>query len=90
MTDPNQARLHHAGSREPREDERQTLLTPRQRQCLCWAQLGKSSSDIGDILGISPRTVDEHIATACARLNVRTRIQAVQRASALGLLDCVI
>ncbi|MFC5342874.1 LuxR C-terminal-related transcriptional regulator (plasmid) [Brevundimonas staleyi] len=62
-------------------------LTPRQRECLYWAEQGKSSSVIGSILGISARTVDEHIACACARLGVQTRIQAIRRASSLGELD---
>ncbi len=62
-------------------------LTRRQKECLYWAKHGKSSSVIGIILGISGRTVDEHIATACMRLGVQTRIQAIQRASALGELD---
>jgi DNA-binding CsgD family transcriptional regulator len=60
-------------------------LRPRQLQCLYWARQGKSSADIGHILGISSRTVDEHIANAAAALGVRTRIQAVARAVMLGL-----
>ena len=60
-------------------------LRPRQMECLYWARRGKSSADIGHILGISPRTVDEHISHACEALGVRTRIQAVARAVMLGL-----
>lgn len=63
------------------------LLAPRQVECLRWVQAGKSSGDIGAILGISPRTVDDYIAEACARLGVRTRVQAISRAIALGLLS---
>lgn len=61
-------------------------LTPRQIECLSWAQDGKSSSDIGVILGLSARTIDEHVRDACARLGVRTRVQAIMRAVALGYL----
>jgi DNA-binding CsgD family transcriptional regulator len=64
----------------------QALLTPRQLECLRWAQAGKSSNDIGVILEISNRTVDSHIKEACARLEVRTRVQAISRAIELGLL----
>ncbi|WP_254062689.1 LuxR family transcriptional regulator [Caulobacter sp. S45] len=60
-------------------------LRPRQLECLYWARQGKSSADIGHILGISARTVDEHIGHACEALGVRTRIQAVARAVVLGL-----
>lgn len=63
------------------------LLAPRQVECLRWVQAGKSSGDIGAILGISSRTVDDYIADACARLGVRTRVQAISRAIALGLLS---
>jgi DNA-binding CsgD family transcriptional regulator len=61
-------------------------LRPRQVECLAWARRGKSSADIGRILGISGRTVDEHIAHACEVLEVRTRVQAVARAQQLGML----
>ncbi|HEY2359423.1 MAG TPA: helix-turn-helix transcriptional regulator [Phenylobacterium sp.] len=60
------------------------LLTARQVECLRWTEEGKSARDIGTILGISARTVDEHIAGACAALGVRTRVQAVVRARSLG------
>jgi DNA-binding CsgD family transcriptional regulator len=61
-------------------------LTIRQLQCLEWSRRGKSSADIGKILGLSPRTVDEHFARACKASQVRTRVQAVSTALSLGLL----
>lgn len=64
----------------------QPMLSARQLQCLSWVQAGKSSSDIGTILGLSPRTVDDHIAAACERMGVRTRLQAVICARDLALL----
>jgi DNA-binding CsgD family transcriptional regulator len=63
------------------------MLTNRQLECLAWVRAGKSSSDIGLILDLSRKTVDEHIAAACARLGVRTRTQAVAEAIARGLLE---
>ena len=57
------------------------------RECLSWVARGKSSVDIGRILELSPRTVDEHVRGACRRFGVRTRVQAVARALELGLLD---
>ena len=65
--------------------ERRPNLTRRQRECLAWVEQGKSSADIGTILGLSPETVNEHVAEACRRLGVRTRIQAVVAARAWGL-----
>jgi len=61
-------------------------LTPRQVECLLWTEQGKSARDIGTILGISARTVEEHLAVACAELGVRTRVQAVVQARQLNLL----
>ena len=80
ITAPEDSRARGGESPRPR-------LTPRQLECLAWAQAGKSSTDIGLILGLSHRTVDAHLATACARLGVRTRIQAISRAIELGLLS---
>lgn len=67
-------------------DERVTL-SPRQTECLFWVQQGKSSRDIGTILGVSHRIVERHVFRACRKLGVRTRIQAVVRARTLGLID---
>ncbi len=57
-------------------------LSRRQRQCLTLASEGLTSSRIAMELGLSPRTVDEHLAGACRLLGVRTRIQAVARFAA--------
>jgi DNA-binding CsgD family transcriptional regulator len=62
------------------------MLDKQYRACLEWSRRGKSSADIGKILGLSPRTVDEHFAIACKALGVRTRVQAVAMALSLGLL----
>jgi DNA-binding CsgD family transcriptional regulator len=61
-------------------------LSARQIECLVWAQEGKSARDIGGIIGISGRTVEKHLAKACAALEVRTRLQAILRARDLGLI----
>lgn len=64
-----------------------TVLSGREAQCLLWVSRGKSSSDIGQIVGLSPRTVDSYIEKACAKLKVRTRIEAVAVAVRSGLID---
>jgi LuxR family transcriptional activator of conjugal transfer of Ti plasmids len=61
-------------------------LTPRERQCLEWAARGKSRSDIGQIMGLSPRTVKFHLENAQRKLNVARTTQAVLRAASLGLI----
>lgn len=62
-------------------------LSPREAECLLWVSRGKSSSDIGQIVGLSPRTVDSYIEKACSKLRVRTRIEAVALAVMMGLID---
>lgn len=67
-------------------ETRAPRLSDRQLECLAWAQEGKSAGVIGQILGISGRTVEGHLAKACEALGVRTRVQAVVKARELGLL----
>lgn len=62
-------------------------LSPRERECLQWACRGKSSSDIGVILGLSPRTVDSYLEKVCAKLGVRTRVEAVAGAVRAGIIS---
>ena len=62
-------------------------VTARQLECLSWAAAGKSSTDIGEILGISSRTVEDHLAKLCGRLGVRTRVQAAVHAQELGWIS---
>ncbi|MEN5229704.1 response regulator transcription factor [Brevundimonas naejangsanensis] len=62
-------------------------LSPRETECMLWVSRGKSSSDIGMIVGLSPRTVDSYLEKVCAKLRVRTRIEAVAVAVRSGLID---
>lgn len=57
-------------------------LSDRQQQCLALAARGLTSAAIGEEIGLSARTVDEHLMGACRALGVRTRIQAVARLAA--------
>lgn len=65
----------------------QKRLSEREEECLGWVSRGKSSYDIGQIAGLSPRTVDSYIEKACAKLGVRTRIEAVAVAVRAGIID---
>jgi DNA-binding CsgD family transcriptional regulator len=75
-----------AAAGSSRSSEEEVRLSPRQVECLFWVQEGKSSRDIGVILGISHRMVERHVFRACQKLGVRTRLQAVIRARSLGLI----
>jgi LuxR family quorum sensing-dependent transcriptional regulator len=55
-------------------------LTPREREALTWAALGKSAAVTGEILGITERTVTAHMVSACQKLGAANKTQAVARA----------
>lgn len=59
-------------------------LTPRERECLRWATVGKSAWEIGAILGISRRTVSFHLDNAKTKLKVRTLREAAIRLALRG------
>lgn len=62
-------------------------LTPRERECLSWVAIGKSSWEIGRVLGITEATVNFHLGNVTAKLGVRGRILAVSKAIRLGLIN---
>lgn len=61
-------------------------LTRRERDCLQGLADGLSAKEIATALGISPRTVEHHIARAQTKMQARTGAQAVARAVALRLI----
>lgn len=52
-------------------------LTQRESEVLYWLTKGKTSRDIGDILGSSPRTINKHLEHIYAKLGVENRTAAV-------------
>lgn len=61
------------------------VLTEREDEVLQWVKLGKSNSEIAQILGISPLTVKNHIQKILRKLNVQNRAQAVARRMGLPM-----
>jgi two-component system nitrate/nitrite response regulator NarL len=62
-------------------------LTGRERQVLELLADGQTMRQIATRLGISPRTVETHVAKLYRKLGARTRVQAVSRAATLGLVE---
>jgi LuxR family quorum sensing-dependent transcriptional regulator len=52
-------------------------LTQRERETIAWAAQGKSAWEIGEILNITQRTAEEHLATAARKLGAANRTHAV-------------
>jgi LuxR family quorum sensing-dependent transcriptional regulator len=62
-------------------------LTPREREVLAWSAQGKSAWEIGTILSVGKRTVDEYAETAMRKLGAVNRTQAVAIALRHRLFD---
>lgn len=56
--------------------KRRFSVTSREAEVLLWIARGKSNRDIGDILGLSPRTVNKHLETIFTKLGVENRASA--------------
>ena len=59
------------------EGRRRPVLTSREKEVLAWVASGKSAWEIGEILNIAKRTVDEHAQTAFRKLGAVNRTHAV-------------
>lgn len=76
------ARLNAAAVAPPVEGQVQAKLserfqlTSREIEVLHWVACGKTNKDIGDILGLSPRTVNKHLEHVYVKLGVETRTAA--------------
>ena len=70
----------------PRGQATKSPLTSRENEVLRWVAHGKSAWEIGEILGITKRTVDEDVQTAVHKLGATNRTNAVAIALHDGLI----
>lgn len=56
-------------------------LTQRESEVLLWIAKGKANRDIGDILGLSARTVTKHLEQIYVKLGVENRASAAVKAA---------
>lgn len=61
-------------------------LTAREREVLRWTGEGKSSWEVGAILGMSEHTVNFHVRNLMSKLDVTSKHQAVLKALSMGLI----
>lgn len=69
-----------------RQSEDETLrqnfgLTHRESEVLLWIAKGKANRDIGEILGLSSRTVNKHLEQIYSKLGVENRASAAVKAA---------
>ena len=65
---------------------RSVRLTKREIEVLSLIAQGHSSKEAADVLFVSKRTVDFHLANIYDKLQVCNRVQAFRRATRLGLM----
>jgi len=74
-------RLTEVGTSGDEQVLQQSLsLTSRESEVLLWISRGKSNREIGEILTISPRTVNKHLEQIFVKLGVENRASAAARA----------
>ena len=62
-------------------------LTKREIEVLTLVIEGRASKEVADMLYVSKRTVDFHLANIYDKLQVTNRVQAFRRATRLGLIS---
>lgn len=72
--------------RDQRPAEDAIKLTKREIEVLTLVIEGRSSKEVADMLYVSKRTVDFHLANIYDKLQVSNRVQAFRRAARLGLI----
>lgn len=72
---------------QPRRETIEIELSRRERQCLSLAAQGKDDWAIGQLLGLSPKTVHYYVKRLMQRLGVRTRVQAIVWALETGQIS---
>ncbi len=77
--------LFRAAAASKRADDevlrRHFPLTLRESEVLLWIAKGKSNRDIGEILGLSSRTVNKHLEQIYVKLGVENRASAAVKAA---------
>ncbi|HGY9627423.1 helix-turn-helix transcriptional regulator [Pseudomonas juntendi] len=68
-------------------DEQSIYLTPREKEVLLWCACGKSSWEIGQIVGCKESTVNFHFGNILRKFAVTNRVAAVTKALWYGLLE---
>ena len=72
--------LQRDGEEESELLRQQLRLTRRESQVLLWIAQGKTNREIGQILSLSPRTVNKHLEQVFRKLGVENRTAAAAMA----------
>jgi len=72
------------GSTDPAPDPRFAALTPRERELLELIAQGRDNAQIAAVMGLTDKTVRNHITSVFAKLQVENRAQAIVLARTCG------
>jgi two-component system response regulator DesR len=64
-----------------------TPLTPRERDVLTLLAAGATNAEAARRLRLAESTLKQHVRAVYRKLNARTRVEAIRRAQAAGMLD---
>jgi DNA-binding NarL/FixJ family response regulator len=78
--------LRAASSTDDQGDAGLQLLSPREREILCFLAAGRSNKEIARSLFLSPKTIDAHRMHINRKLDVHTPAELARLVSALGLV----
>ena len=70
----------------PQVKEQFSGLSAREREVIAWTAQGKTARQIGEILGITKRTVDHHTQRAEHKLSANNKTHAVALAIHYGII----
>lgn len=71
----------------PMTSEHIYKLSPKEIECIFWVSRGKTSAEIGTILGRSRNTVDFHVKNVMQKLDATSRTVAAVKALKLGITE---
>ncbi|MGJ8572636.1 MAG: helix-turn-helix transcriptional regulator [Hoeflea sp.] len=77
-------RLRQVSARPSKPD---SPLTERERECLIWTSVGKTSIEIAQILSLSEHTVNHYLNNAARKFDAVNRTQAVAHGLRFGFID---
>ncbi|RLQ88799.1 response regulator transcription factor [Notoacmeibacter ruber] len=67
--------------------EMRARFTRREIECLLWCSLGKTSSEIAMIVGLSEHTVNHYLISSAKKLECTNRVHAVANALRHGIIN---
>lgn len=65
----------------------QELLSKREMEVLAFLPSGKSNKELGQVLFVSENTIKTHLKQIYAKMDVRNRVEAIEKAKSLNWIE---